>query len=179
MSTENTKVRDIMIPLSGFPCMKESGTVREAIHQLRSFCPIGSTGPCGFGELMVVDEVGGLIGRVTQQGILRVLFSSLLAPMDIHNFEGKTFEHSDLATLLNGVLIREGVNHLDASLSSVIEKDIRVLAPDTDLTHAMAVMVICRETVLPVTEKKNLIGIVKLAEVFGALGDLLVNTNAK
>lgn len=179
MSAEKRKVQDIMIPLSGFPCMQESGTVREAIQQLRSFCPLDSTGPCGFGELMVVDGAGKLIGRVTQQGILRVLFATLLEPVDIKNFEGRTFDSSDLATLLDGVLIREGVNHLDASLTSVIETGVRTVSPDTDLINAMAIMVICRETVLPVTEDGQLRGIVKLAEVFGSLGDMLISLNSK
>ncbi len=89
MSTEIQTVRDIMLPLSGFPCMKESGTVQEAIRQLRSFCPLGSTGPCGFSELMIVDDQGGLIGRVTQQGILKVLFSTLLDTVDIKTFRGE------------------------------------------------------------------------------------------
>ncbi len=168
-----------MIPLSGFPCMQESGTVQEAIQQLRSFCPIGSSGPCGFSELMVVDGQGGLIGRVTQQGILRVLFSTLLDPMDIKNFEGKTAQYSDLSTLLNGVMIKEGVNHLNASLTKVIEKGIRVLPAATDLVHAMSVMVICKETVLPVEENGKLVGVVKLSEVFGALGDKLISMNSK
>ncbi|EKD39856.1 MAG: cbs [uncultured bacterium] len=179
MSTENQTVRDIMLPLSAFPCMKESGTVQEAIQQLRSFCPIGSTGPCGFSELMVVDDKGGLIGRVTQQGILRVLFSSLLDTVNIKSFEGKTAEYSDLSTLLNGVLIREGVNHLNASLAKVIEKGIQVLPASTDLIHAMSIMVIKKETVLPVEENGKLVGVVKLAEVFGALGDKLISMNSK
>ncbi len=179
MSAENQTVRDIMIPLSGFPCLKESGTVQEAIQQLRSFCPIGSSGPCGFSELMVVDDRGGLIGRVTQQGILRVLFSTLLDPIDIKAFEGKTAEYSDLTTLLNGVMIREGVNHLNAPVTKVIEKGIRVLSASSDLIHAMAVMVILKETVLPVEEKGKLVGVVKLSEVFGALGDKLISMNTK
>lgn len=179
MSTENQTVRDIMIPLSGFPCMKESSTVQEAIQQLRSFCPIGSSGPCGFSELMVVDDKGGLIGRVTQQGILRVLFSTILEPVDIKAFEGKTIEYSDLSTLLDGVLMREGVNHLNASIGRVIEKGVRVLPAATDLIHAMSVMVICKETVLPVEENGKLVGVVKLAEVFGALGDKLISMNLK
>ena len=179
MSTENQTVREIMIPLSGFPCMKESGTVQEAIQQLRSFCPVGSSGPCGFSELMVVNDQGGLIGRVTQQGILRVLFSTLLESTDIKAFEGKTSSYSDLSTLLNGILIREGVNHLNASLSHVIEKGIRVLPAETDLIHAMSIMVINKETVLPVEENGKLVGVVKLAEVFGALGDKLISMNSK
>jgi CBS domain-containing protein len=179
VSTENQTVRDIMIPLSGFPCMKESGTVQEAIRQLRSFCPVGSTGPCGFSELMVVDDQGGLIGRVTQQGILRVLFSTLLETVDIKNFEGKTAEYSDLSTLLNGVMIKEGVNHLNAPLTNVIEKGIRVLPATTELIHAMSTMVICKETVLPVEENGKLVGVVKLSEVFGALGDKLISLNSK
>jgi len=179
VSTENQTVRDIMLPLPGFPCMKESGTVQEAIRQLRSFCPIGSTGPCGFSELMIVDDQGGLIGRVTQQGILRVLFSTLLDPVDIKKFEGKTAEYSDLSTLLNGVLIKEGVNHLNAPVGKVIERGIRVLSASADLLHAMSVMVICRETVLPVEENGRLVGVVQLAEVFGALGDMLVSMNSK
>lgn len=179
MSTENQTVRDIMLPLSAFPCMKESGTVQEAIRQLRSFCPIGSTGPCGFSELMVVDDEGGLIGRVTQQGILQVLFSTLLEPIDIKSFEGKTPPYSDLTTLLNGVLIKEGVNHLNASLSKVIEKGIRVIPASMEVIHAMSIMVINRETVLPVEEDGKLVGVVKLSEVFGALGDMLVAMNTK
>ena len=168
-----------MLPLSAFPCLKESGTVQEAIQHLRSFCPIGSSGPCGFSELMVVDDNGGLIGRVTQQGILRVLFSTLLDPIDIKPFEGKTFEYSDLSTLLNGVMMREGVNHLNASLAKVIEKGIRVLPATTDLIHAMSVMVICKETVLPVEDNGKLVGVVKLSEVFGAIGDILISMNSK
>ena len=82
MSTEKQTVREIMFPLSAFPCLQESGTVREAIQQLRSFCPINGPGPCGFNELMVVNDQGGLVGRVTQQGILRVLFSTLLDAVD-------------------------------------------------------------------------------------------------
>lgn len=179
MSAENQTIRDIMIPLSGFPCMKESGTVQEAIQNLRSFCPLGSSEPCGFSELLVVDDKGGLIGRVTQQGILRVLFSTLLDPVDIKSFEGKTAEYSDLATLLNGVLIREGVNHLNAPVARVIEKGIRVLPVSSDLIHAMSVMVICKETVLPVEENGKLVGVVKLAEIFGALGDNLISMNSK
>jgi len=176
---ENQMVRDIMMPLSAFPCMKESGTVQEAIQQLRSFCPIGSSGPCGFSELMVIDDKGGLVGRVTQQGILRVLFSSLLDTVDIKGFEGKTAEYSDLTTLLNGVMLKEGINHLNASLSKVIEKGIRVLPATYELIHAMSVMVICKETVLPVAENDKLVGVVKLAEVFGALGDKLIAMNGK
>jgi len=179
VSTEIQTVRDIMLPLSGFPCMKESGTVQEAIRQLRTFCPLGSTGPCGFNELMVVDDQGGLIGRVTQQGILRVLFSTLLDPIDIKPFEGRTAEYSDLTTLLNGVLIREGINHLNASLTRVIEKGIRVVPATTDLIHAMSVMVICKETALPVEDNGRLVGVVQLTEVFGALGDRLIAMNSK
>ena len=179
MATQQQTVRDIMIPLSGFPRMKESGTVQEAIQQLRSFCPLGSSGPCGFTELMVVDDQGALVGRVTQQGILRVLFSTLLDTVDIKKFEGKTAEFSDLTTLLNGVMIKEGVNHLEATLTGVIERNVRTLAPHTDLIHAMSTMVICKETVLPVVDAGKLVGVVKLAEVFGALGDQLIALNSK
>jgi CBS domain-containing protein len=179
VSTENQTIRDIILPLSTFPCLEESCTVQEAIQQLRSFCPIGSSGPCGFSELMVVDKKGSLIGRVTQQGILKTLFSTLLDTVDIKRFEGKTAEYSDLTTLLNGVMIKEGVSHLNASLTKVIERSIRVLPATTDLIHAMSIMVICRETVLPVEESGKLVGIVKLSEVFGALGDKLIAMNSK
>lgn len=179
MNSENQSVRDIMLPPSGFPCLKENSTVQEAIGQMRSFCPLGSTGPCGFSVLMVVDNQGRLVGRVTQQGILKVLFSSLLETSDIKKFEGKTVEYSDLTTLLNGVMIKEGVNHLNSSLTRVIEKGIRVLAPETDLIHAMSVMVMTGETVLPVVENDKLTGIVQLAEVFGAIGDKLIALNSK
>ena len=179
MATQQQTVRDIMIPLSGFPRMKESGTVQEAIQQLRSFCPLGSSGPCGFTELMVVDDQGALVGRVTQPGILRVLFSSLLDAVDIKKFEGKTAEFSDLTTLLNGVMLKEGAGHLEATLTGVIERNVRNLAPHTDLIHAMSTMVICKETVLPVVDAGKLVGVVKLAEVFGALGDQLIALNSK
>ncbi len=48
----------------------------------------------------------------------------------------------------------------------------------TDLIHAMSIMVICRETVLPVEENGKLVGAVQLAEVFGAIGDMLVSMNS-
>ncbi len=179
MSDEKKTIRDIMIPLTGFPCLKESSTVLEAIQQLRSFCPVGSAGPCGFNELMVVNDKGGLVGRVTQQGILKVLFATLLDPVGIKPFEGRTLEYSDLSTLLNGVLIKEGVNHLKAAVASVIEKGIRVLPVSADLIQAMSIMVMNGETVLPVEEQGVLCGVVKLAEIFGAIGDTLISINNK
>ena len=178
MSAENQTVRDIMMPVSAFPCMKESGTVQEAILKLRSFCPIGSATPCGFGELMVVDENGGLVGRVTHQGILRVLFSSPLNNVGVKIYETKTADYSDLTTLLNGVMLKEGVQHLNAPISKVIERGIRVLPATCDLLHAMSVMVICKETVLPVEEGGKLVGVVRLAEIFGALGEKLIAMNS-
>jgi predicted transcriptional regulator len=179
VSPENQTVRDIMLSLSGFPCLKENSTVQDAIKQLRTFCPIGSSGPCGFNELMVVDDQGCLIGRVTQQGILKVLFSTLFDTTDIKRFEGKTVEYSDLTTLLNGVMIKEGVNHLNSPLTRVIEKGIRVLPTTAGLVHAMSVMVNCQEMVLPVEENDKLVGVVKLSEVFGALGDKLISLKSK
>jgi len=77
------------------------------------------------------------------------------------------------------VIIREGVNHLNSPLTRVIEKGIRVLPAGTDLVQAMSVMVICRETVLPVEENGKLVGVIKLSEVFGALGDTLISMNSK
>lgn len=168
-----------MTPLTGFPCLRENSTVEEAVRQLRSYCPIGSSSPCGFSELMVTDEDGKLIGRVTQQGILRVLFSSLLDTVDIQGFEGKIAEYSDLSTLLNEVLFKEGVNHLNSSLEKVIEKGLRMVPAATDLIHAMSIMVITQQTMLPVVENGRLVGVVKLSEVFGALGDKLVTMNSK
>ncbi len=177
--TQKQTIRDIMIPLTGFPCLKESSTVLEAIQQLRSFCPVGSSGPCGFNELMVVNDTGSLVGRVTQQGILRILFSTLLDSSDIKHFEGRTQEYSDLSTLLNGVLIKEGVSHLNAGLSSVIEKDIKIVPASADLIQVMSVMVLGGETVLPVEEQGVLCGVVKLAEIFGAIGDTLISITTK
>jgi hypothetical protein len=43
----------------------------------------------------------------------------------------------------------------------------------------MSVMVIMKETVLPVEENGKLCGVVKIAEVFGALGDKLISMNSK
>lgn len=179
MNTQNQTAREIMIPLSGYPCMKESGTVQEALQKLRSFCPMGASSPCGFNELMVVNEKGELVGRVTQQGILRVLFSSFLDSMDIKPFEGRTIDYSELATLLDGVLMKEGINHLNASVAKVIEKGIRILPASTSLLHAMSIMVIGKETVLPVDEHDKLLGVIKLAQILGVLGDGLISSESQ
>lgn len=168
-----------MIPLSGYPCMKESGTVQEALQKLRSFCPRGASSPCGFNELMVVNERGELVGRVTQQGILRVLFSSLLDSMDVKPFEGRTINYSDLAILLDGVLMKEGANHLKSSVARVIERGLRVMPASTDLIHAMSIMVLGNETVMPVEENQKLVGVVKLVQVLSALGDKLISPEAR
>ena len=58
--------------------------------------------------------------------------------------------------MLNGVLIKEGVNHLNAGVSSVIEKGIKILPTSGDLIQAMSIMVMGGETVLPVEEQDTL-----------------------
>lgn len=167
-----------MIPLASFPCMRETGTVQEALQKLRSFCPINSSGPCGFSELMVINDRSELVGRVTQLGILRVLFSSLLDSISLKPFQGRTVDYSDLAILLDEVLIKEGVSHLTSSLARVIEKGIRTLPVSTDLVHAMSIMVLGQETVLPVEENRKIVGVVKLVQILGVLGDKLIAEEA-
>ena len=64
-----------MIPMTGLPCLKENSTIQNnSTTADRVVCPIGSSGPCGFNELMVVNDKGGLVGRVTQQGIFESFF---------------------------------------------------------------------------------------------------------
>lgn len=170
-------VQTIMLPVTEFPTLFQTSSVRMAIERLRSFCPLGASAPCGFTELMVIDEQGRFLGRVTQQSILKVLFSSLLRAADETPFAGRLPEHSDLATLLDGVLLQEGMYHLDSPLTAVIEREVRPLSITTDLLQAMAVMVLGQETVLPVEDDGKLVGIVKLAEIFGAIGDQLTSGN--
>lgn len=67
-----------MIPVSGFPRLKENGMVQEAIQQLRSFCSISSSGLCGFNELMVVEN-GKLIGVVNLSKIFEALGDMLIS----------------------------------------------------------------------------------------------------
>jgi hypothetical protein len=78
VSTDGQTVRDMMISLSGFPCLKGNGTVQEAVPQLRSFCPIGGSGPCGFNALMVVAENCKLIGVVNFPKIFGALGDMLI-----------------------------------------------------------------------------------------------------
>lgn len=160
----------LQLPLHAGERNGPGGTAKTSL-----FLSVKLLHPCGFGELLVVDGQGKLVGRVSQQGILRVLFSSLLDPVNVSPFEGRIMDYSDLAILLDEVLIKEGVNHLSASVNKVIERDIRTLPATTDIIHATAIMVLGKETVLPVEEGGKLVGVVKLVQLLGVLGDMLIS----
>ena len=173
MGTE-TVVREIMTPLASFPCLAETSTIGDAVRMLRSYCPLDRSEPCGYNELLVVDGGGRLLGRVSQQGMLHGLFSSLLPTNDVKAFSGKLQGFSDLTTLLDAVLLEKGQHHLQDSIVPVIEKGLRPLPATATLLHAMAVMVLSKETVLPVEDNGTVCGVVKLSQIFAAIGDALL-----
>ncbi len=165
-------VRDIMGRVLDFPFAPQWCTVKQAIDILQKALPEtgGSVHPIG---LLVFDERNNLLGSLGIREILRGLEPRFLSPSK----EAQMPEQSEmeLSLIWDTLFDSQAKDLADHKVSEFMIPVRFFLDPEDPVTKAAYLMVHNNLTFLPVLEeKKKLVGVVKMVDVFQQLSNLLL-----
>ena len=168
MNKETSVIRDIIIPLDRYPHLNEKQTLQEAIQAFISFRAGGTDGLC-YAGLLVVNDENQLVGRLSLIDIMHGLAPRLVDPSRVGKFEGKETEYPNLAFLYEEKTFAECGKNQQKSIKPLLQSIDFSLPADTHILKALAMMSHRSDFHVPVTDNGNIIGILRLEEIFNAM----------
>ncbi len=176
------KVKDIMIPIEKYAVIGPDATLHEAILSLRrSYCKLekGFCDETGPRTILVVDPSGTLVGLLDFRSLLKVL---------VPEVAGKLTDR--LASLeVSIVFAQAGADNLDASredvaarvlknaqikVKEIMLKSLGHIESDARLLEALKLIFRKKLSVLPVYDRHRLVGVVRDADLFLAVADMIL-----
>ena len=170
MASSNPVVKDMIIPLARYPHLNESQTLHDAVQVIQSHT-CEENGRLIYSGLLVLNDQNQLVGRITLQDILKSLDSRLKDACKVKKFEGKGMEFPNLAILWEDSFFVEctkGAYKLIKDLMSPIKYIVKGSDP---VLKALSIMLSTKEVVLPAVDEDHVIGVIRLEEIFKAIGD--------
>ncbi len=168
MSNPMPVVKDLIIPLDVFPHLSSEASVHEAVAQLFSHTVNGS-GKLLYDELLVVNSQNQYVGRLTIRGILTCYFPTLFDGGQKPIFAGKQEKFTDLAILLEDSFQTECKRQGALPVSQYMTPPLKSIKADMHPLHAAEIMMTENQNCLPVVDGGQLIGVVRLIDLFRTL----------
>ncbi|MCF8056158.1 MAG: CBS domain-containing protein [Desulfocapsa sp.] len=168
MNNETSVIRDIIIPLDRYPHLNENQTLQEAIQAFMAF-RAGEQDRLRYAELLVVNDQNQLVGKLSLIDILHGLVPRLVDASGSGKFEGKDTEYPNLAHLYEEKTFAGCGKNQEKSIKP-LQRTIKFSLPaDTPILKALVMMTHRNDFNVPVTENGNIIGVLRLEEIFNAM----------
>jgi CBS domain-containing protein len=156
------RVRDILVPLTEYPNIRDTATLRDAFAVLQDAFAKGRR----YRHILVLDGSGHLVGLLGIRDILHGVFPDYLRTGEKHRFEGAQPDFPALTLIWQetcATQCKEAAKHPIKDFMGAVPDTIK---PDDPLTLAAYLMVIHNSSMLPVVESQRVIGVVRVIDVF-------------
>jgi CBS domain-containing protein len=161
-------IRDIVIPLDRYPHLSENQSLQEAIETFRTFRAEQQSHPC-YAGLLVVNDQNQLVGKLSLIDIMHGLAPRLVDASKVDKFEGKDTEYPNLAFLYEDSTVAECGKNQQKPVKPLLQAIDFSLPADTHILKALVMMTHRNDFNVPVIDDGNIIGILRLEEIFNAM----------
>ncbi len=145
-------VKNLVIPLSDYPHMPYWGTLREAIVQLNVAYETGHH------TILAFDEAYKLVGMLLQRDILKGM-----VPKFAQHYE------SGVPIAWDDLLKAGSEKQLDRPIKEFMSEATVSINAEDNILKASHIMLQKEAYILPVMEGENLIGVVRMGDLFHAI----------
>lgn len=176
-------VEDLMIPVAEFATISEDATLYEAVMKLKTLqgqMEGGDYRPA-HRAILVFDRQGKIVGKISQLDVLRALEPKYSAMGDTRALSRAGLSVQFLRSMM------ENFNLCDTSLSDMCGKGARIRVKDfmystqegecveaeASLCEAIHMLIMGQHQKLLVVRGKEIVGVLRLADVFGKVYDLM------
>lgn len=168
MNKKTSVIRDLVIPLDRYPHLNENQTLQEAIQTFMAF-RAGEQEELRYSFLLVFNDQNQLVGKLSLVNIMHGLAPQLLEATKVANFEGKEVDYPNLAFLYEDKVLGECGQNQKKSIKPLLQGIDFLLPADTNILKAVTMMSHRNDFNVPVTEAKEIIGMLRLEEIFNKM----------
>lgn len=182
---ETKLVKDLMIPLSEYATVSKDATLAEAVVALKNSQEVFDPAKYRHRAILVYDGKKNIIGKLSLISILRALepkYDQMISdkrPMHVG------FTRQFQKAMLNQLRLWEApLEHLckkaaDIKVESFMipPEDGEYVEKDESLNEAIHQFVMGNHQSLLVTEEKNIVGILRLTDVFTTVSEMIIACN--
>lgn len=168
MNTNDSKIRDLVIPIEHYPHLNESQTLQDAIQSFINF-RAGQHERLHYDMLFVVNDHNQLVGRLFLMDIMHGLAPNLLESTKKSKFEGQKGSYQDLVYLYDRSTFTECGKNRDKPIKPFMHAIDFFIPADTHILKALVMMNNRKDFDAPVTDNGTIIGVLRLEEIFMAM----------
>ena len=168
METQNSAIRDLIIPIERYPHLNDTQTLQEAIESFMSF-RAGQQERLHYNMIFVVNDLSQLVGRMFLLDIMHGLAPRLFDNTKVDQFDGKEGEYPDLVFLHEMSTFSECGKNRDKPIRPLIHAIDFSLPADTHILKALVMMSSRKDFDVPVTDNGTIVGVLRLEEIFMAM----------
>lgn len=170
MAVDKLVVRDVLIPLEQYPHLNENKTLHDAIKVVQSFTE-SKNHRLKYAEVLVVSDNCHVVGKVTIVDILYGMAPRLAMAKKVEKFEGKGTGFPNLAILLEDTFLKECSMQILQPVKNFMKDMGEYVKADTSMLKALMIMLNSQEYNLPVVDGDEIIGVVRIEEIFSEMYD--------
>ncbi len=172
-------VKDLVLPLSSYATISEDATIQAALQAL-SKAQLGLTNDRHHHRAILVLDAGGkVVGKLSHLAILRSLEPRLLNQQDVVSLSQAGLSQDFISTMLESLSLFHGSLKLlcEAAARVRVRDAMTAIEESVDenarVTEAIHLMVLKRLQSLLVTRKGEVIGLLRLSDVFEQVADII------
>lgn len=181
---EEKRVRDLMVALDEYATVGADQTLREALEAL-SQAQLGLTQDRRHHHraVLVLDEDGKVLGKLSHWAILRALEPKFLKTDDVASLSRAGLTDDFIAMMQKGFSMFTGsLDQMCRYAARIRAKDAMVSVGETIdendlLTDAIRMLTMMHVQSLPVTRGEQVVGILRLSDVFQEVAETITKSD--
>ena len=177
------RVRDLMLSLDEYATVEADKTIKEALDAL-SQAQLGLTEDrLRHRAVLVLDKDGRVLGKLSHWAILRALEPKFLKTDDVASLSRAGLTEEFIATMQQGFSMFTGsLEQLCRYAAQIKAKDAMVTVGESidesaSLTEAIRMLTMKHVQSLPVTRGEQVVGILRLSDVFQEIAETITKSD--
>ena len=175
---------DIMIPLGGYPHVRQTLPIRDALLSLGASSVVSSDGHLVCPRyLLILDEVGRLVGVVNRRNLLRGLIPQYATLKKAEASLGATIPFTDAlssTSLLWSTLFSPAAVAAAGRAVGTVMLPIRAVVSVNDTLGTVVSSMLAHDVdLIPVTDGDRTVGVIMMTDVFDNVAEYILERSAK
>ncbi|MFH1755876.1 MAG: CBS domain-containing protein [Candidatus Latescibacterota bacterium] len=176
---QQKRVRDLMLPLSDYATVQADKTLREALEILRKAQPEVTPNRYQHRSVLVLDEIGKVIGKLSHWAVLRSLEPRFLKFEDEEALSRAGLTEEFIQSMRQTFSLFTGsLDHMCRAAAKLKARDAMVpvgesIDENMPLTDGIHQMVVKHALSILVTRKGEVVGILRQSDVFQEVADMI------
>ncbi|MEW5911614.1 MAG: CBS domain-containing protein [Thermodesulfobacteriota bacterium] len=178
---QQIKVKDLMVPLAEYVTVPRNATVYQAVEALEQSWATKTKGGHRHRAVLVLDRKKNVVGKLSQHAIVRVLEPKYSEIGDLDRLTHFGLNVDFLQSMVERQeLWTDPLKTLCTRAASLKVKDVMTIPGEEDyvkhdatLAHACHMLVMGHKLSLLVTKGKQVIGVLRLVDVFDKIRELI------